>query len=250
MQIKSHSVGFTKEAEMLPIVTSWLKRRQYIVKSEFMTPWGICDLVGAKLNKQHVGLRFSLGQTSSINSMLRAEILSHIPDKETRHQTSMHQLAAHFANVIPIESVKAETEKLIKAKFVERTSSNGLHKLNGWAPLHEHLIAIELKLSRVTEAFLQARNNLSFACSSYIAVPDDLAKRVRRAKTKWNEFISYGIGLLGVKATGCRTYIQPTCSKSADVALQMYCADKFLSFYKQDIINGCATASGRLSVPD
>ena len=44
-----HSMDYRLESEMTPIVEAWLDAQGLDHKAEFVTPWGICDLVGTKL---------------------------------------------------------------------------------------------------------------------------------------------------------------------------------------------------------
>jgi len=45
---------------MAPPVMRWLRRNGLMVKPEFSLPWGICDLVGVKLDPIKVKRRLSL----------------------------------------------------------------------------------------------------------------------------------------------------------------------------------------------
>src|SRR5260370_35832668 len=76
-------VSFKYENELTRPVTNWLRSQQLIVKSEFPTPWGICDLVGATLDQERVRQRLDLGQRRTIGSFSRVAILMSLPYVET-----------------------------------------------------------------------------------------------------------------------------------------------------------------------
>ena len=95
-------------------------------------------------------------------------------------------------------------------------------------PIHERLVAVELKLSRIEEAMHQAMNNLGFADESYVALPAVVARRVASNPSRWSEFFDAGVGLLSVSRHRCDVLMQP--HKAAgwpDPAIQLYCAEKF-----------------------
>ena len=66
---------FKAEANMMKPVLQWMQSLNLAVKSEFITPWGMCDLVGVGFRKGNVKRRQKLRQTRAINSMRRAALL-------------------------------------------------------------------------------------------------------------------------------------------------------------------------------
>src|SRR5438477_11993200 len=76
-------------SEMAGPVARWLFLRGLAVKSEFVLPWGVCDLVAVKLSSEKIKQRLSYGQTRAIGSLLRLFILSRIPDSETRRSITV-----------------------------------------------------------------------------------------------------------------------------------------------------------------
>jgi hypothetical protein len=94
-------------------------------------------------------------------------------------------------------------------------------------PLHNRLVAVELKLTRIKEAFQQANRNLGFADESYVAFPMPLALRL----PDMNQLCGYfecGVGLLGVTKRTCKVLVPARVTKKpCDSAVQMYCVDKF-----------------------
>ena len=219
---------FARESDMATAVIRWLNRGGMTVKREFVTPWGICDLVGLKFDKVHVQHRLKLKQTKPVSSILRARLLLQIPDVGTRKSITLDKLVQQIGPVIPAETIYEETARLIEDRFILFSSVGRLQKKNGWMPLQKRLVAVELKLTRIEEAMRQALNNLGFAEESYVGLPADAARRVASNPSRWSVFFDKGIGLLGVAQHGCRVLIPPGKTNHwVNSDLQFYCVEKF-----------------------
>ena len=83
----------------------------------------------------------------------------------------------------------------------ERVERRRRHQKD-WRPLHDRIIAVELKLSRIGEAFSQAEANRCWVEETWVAFPMDVARRVIASGHRWN-VASGGIGVLGVEVAGC-----------------------------------------------
>ena len=59
---------FAYEQQMAAPATAWLAGQGLMVKREFPTPWGVCDLVGCSLNERRVRRRLALGQRKPLRS--------------------------------------------------------------------------------------------------------------------------------------------------------------------------------------
>ncbi len=223
---------FESETKMTKPVIRWMQALGLQVKAEFITPWGICDLVGLSFRPNQVRQRLRWGQTQPVTSVSRAALLLKIPDEKTGQSISLKTLAKEYASFIPEDVVEAQTQRLISEKFVIRTDSGLLQKRNGWFPLHKRLIAVELKLNRIEEVMSQASGNLLFAQESYVALPQDVAQRVSEKRTRWASFFEKGVGLLSISPRSCRVIIRsrPPAS-SADQLLQFCSVEKFWRTY-------------------
>jgi hypothetical protein len=219
--------GFEREAEMAAPVTRWLRQNKLTVKSEFSLPWGICDFVGVMFDAQKVQRRLSYGQTQSIGSLPRLQILSKIPDLESGKSVSLRKLEGEFCEHIPSELFLKEIDSLLRNKFIESPRRGFYCKLNGWAPLHRRIIAVENKLSRFSDAVAQAAANRAFATESYIALPIMLALRVMSDRRR-DVLNQAGVGLLAVGRQSCRKVIAPPvdCSKHSE-AVQSHVIERF-----------------------
>ncbi len=216
-------------------VFQWMESLGLQVKSEFITPWGMCDLVGLSFRKAARKARLKLGQTQPVGSLIGAALLDQIPDAKTNRTTTLRRLTNKCVPTISEEIVAEQIQRLIAAGFVRSSSGCVLQKINGWAPLHKRLIAVELKLSRVEEVLSQARNNLIFADKSYVGLPQDLAERVAASKTRRAKFLDDGVGLIAVSSQECKILIPSRHRSSApDPVIQFYCVEKFWRTHSKD----------------
>ncbi len=222
---------FAYEHEMAAPASAWLAGQKLMVKREFATPWGICDLVGCSLNELKVRERLLLGQRKALRSQLRVHVLSLIPDRSEGRSVSLDDLHRCFGGHLDRSRIEKELGKLIKDRFVERVDGQTCSSRNRWIPLHKRLVAVELKLARTDDAFVQAVNNLGFADESYVALPVDKALRLIRSESR-SVFAERGVGLLAVDPDGCRTVIKarPT-RRQTNNPVQRYCVERFWSVY-------------------
>jgi len=125
------------------------------------------------------------------------------------------------------ELLENEVRQLLRLKFVTSPRRGLFQKLNGWNPLHERIVAVELKLCRITEALDQASSNRAFATESYAALPAALAYRIA-GNCRAAEFRKNGVGLLAVSQNSCRRLLPGSCPKGvADEVLQAHCVERF-----------------------
>ena len=219
---------FARESEMTRPAASWLRSNGMTVKSEFVTPWGVCDLVGLSFNRDNVASRLDRRQTKAVGSITRALLLLRIPDVETGKSTTLRSLVRQCTPSIPEQIVSAETDRLVTDRFVTRSSRGWLQRVNGWMPLHQRLVAVELKLSRIEEAMRQALDNLGFAEESYVGLPSKVARRVASSPSRWSAFFGSGVGLLSVGQRRCRVLVPARRTHDwTDQAVQFYCVEKF-----------------------
>ena len=218
---------FSYEREMLEPAAQWLRNQGLMVKKEFSTPWGICDLVGCSLNKNRVRKRLCLRQTRPITSQLRVYLLSRIPDEDQQTTISIEGLHEHFGELLDRSRIEAEVQRLIRDRFVEEPSPHAYFKRNGWMPLHKRLVAVELKLTRIDDALHQAINNLGFANESYVGLPAEAARRVINSKKK-TDFQHVGVGILTIGSDDCRVVLRTNMQRSnREIASQAYSVERF-----------------------
>lgn len=225
---------FDYEFQMVEPAEAWLRSKGLMVKREFPTPWGICDLVGCSFNKRNVKKRLKLGQRKPIGSHFRTMLLSRIPDKEEGNSIDFAHLAGMFSEFFDDERIASELNRLERDKFVAKTASGSFHKLNGWMPIHKKLIALELKLSRIQDVLHQAISNLEFADESYVGLPMNKALHIVRSGALV-PFIEHGIGIVGLSEERHRVLrLAERGIRSTDPILQTYCLERFWRQFSTD----------------
>ena len=226
---------FERESEMAGSVVRWIRNCGMTAKPEFVTPWGVCDFVGLRFNPEKVARRLQQRQVRAISSITRSVLLLEIPDVETKRSITLKRLVRKFAPSIPEEVVRSETSRLIDDRFVTCSRGRLLQKMNGWMPLQDRIVAVELKLSRVEEAMRQAVKNLGFADESYIALPSNVAGRVISTAGRWSKFFDLGVGVISVANHRCQV-LRPAqkIANWSDAAIQLYCVEKFWSSRLRD----------------
>ena len=198
-----------------------------MVKGEFYTPWGICDPVGVAFDRKRVSKRLRLGQKQPIGPLIRLEILNAIPDAETGHSAIYEELEHAYRDLITPSQLRSEIEKLITGKFVTVSERGTLQKVNGWAPLHTRVVALELKLNRVEEALGQAISHQAFAEESYVGFPTGLAERIATSPRS-ARFLAEGVGIVSVGKSRCHILLRPgTRRHLISPTLQMHCVERF-----------------------
>jgi len=110
---------------------------------------------------------------------------------------------------------------------VEQVDGRTYSRHYRWLPLHKRLVAVELKLARTDDALAQAVNNLGFADESYVALPADRARRLRKSQLH-SAFAERGIGLLAVGREDCRVVLKARpARRHANSPIQHYCVERF-----------------------
>ena len=217
---------FKYEKQMAAPAERWLREQRLLVKREFPTPWGICDLVACSLNKNKVRQRLRLKQTQPIRSQLRVHLLSLIPEEE-EGGVDADDLYRAFEPYLERDRIERELQRLAKDRFVRAAGNDTFYKINGWMPLHKRLVAVELKLARIDDAFHQAINNLGFASESYVGLPAEVARRLVSSKRK-AEFIDRDIGILAVTTDRCRVALRAKKrTAESDRTTQAYAVERF-----------------------
>lgn len=218
---------FDYEDQMAESAMQWLKSLDMLTKREFFASWGICDLVGCSFREENIKKRLALGQSKAIGSYMRLMILSGIPNQEEGKSITIQRLKRKFSAFYDETTVAREVDRLVKDKFVQITSLGALNRLNGWLPLHKKIVALELKLTRISDALQQAVGNLGFADESFVGVPIEVAQRIINTRKRL-DFVQEGIGLLGINSAGCKVLLKPTPNSShRNQIIQMHCVERF-----------------------
>lgn len=217
---------FGQEREMTVYASNWLKSHNLHFKCEFNTSWGICDLIGVSFNEKNVNKRIGRNQTKPIGSILRASIINQLPDIDDGHSKTKRKLYKAYQTFYSDDRLDKEISWLEKERYIVEPIKNHFQKVNGWMPLHNKIIMIELKLNRIKEVFHQAYNNLAIATDSYAAFPMDVAMNLVK-NPKSQKFGDAGIGILGIDRNRCEVVLETRPNDSADKTLQFYYLDRF-----------------------
>jgi hypothetical protein len=216
---------FALECEMHRPVRRWLKKEGLEIKDEYVLPWGICDFVGLSFDQELVNKRLALRQFRPIGPPHRIDLLFQIPDADTRESISIRQLRKRLP-MVSADAVERELEKLAQNGFVIQPRKGSFQKLNGWVPLQNRIVAVELKLFRTAEVLGQAASHRAFASESYVAMPSKIAERA--ANTRFAEFDAVGVGILGVSRSACEVLLRPSTSGvPVQPTLQAHCVERF-----------------------
>jgi hypothetical protein len=219
--------AFKLEREMTAVVERWLlQRRGMHVKREFRTPWGYCDLVGVNFRRRNVEHRLKLGQRKAIGPEIRIALLNSIPDCETGSSVTFSALLREFGGYLGNDDLRSQLSYLMAANFVVSGKAERFQKVNGWMPLHKNLVAVELKLSRVEDAFAQAKSNLYFAHESYVGMPHEITDRIL-GSAKLADFRHAGVGIIGISPRQCTVVLKSRSTRQVDSVLQMHCVERF-----------------------
>ena len=225
--MKSPSTSFRYEAELFEPVESWLTQAGLQTKREFVVPWGVCDLVGLAFDPSKVEKRLDLRQSQKIGPVSRVELLLSLPDAESEKSISLVSLERKYRNLVPREILLRELELLQRRNFARADERGRYQKLNGWMPLHRRLVAVELKLSRVSEALQQAISHHAFADESYIALPMTVADAVTTSDSRLQHFKHSGVGILGVGPSECCLKLAARIKPPTSSTFQIHASERF-----------------------
>lgn len=186
-------------------VARWLRRARFTVRTEFQTGSGVCDVFGCKWRSSSVRARLLAGQRRPLGPLLRVAIWDAIPPKQSIRED---ELAERFVDICGPGAISAELDRLARDKFIRRSEGGRINRVGGWRDVGERVVAVELKLTRPTEAVRQAREYLTFADEAYVALPARMAAAAARGP-KRALFTESGLGVLGVSARGVRLLLKP-----------------------------------------
>jgi hypothetical protein len=225
---------FTREAEMLNPVLSWVHSQGLDALTEFPTSWGICDVVAAAPHKGHVRSRAKLRQRHPITTAPKIDLLMRLPDEDSGQAITLVRILKEAASKYGSESVEKAISELSRDGYIVWPRKNHLQKRNGWIPMHRRLVAIEMKLRRVEEALIQAYCNLRFASESYVALPAKSAQRVVQSG-RVKDFEFRGVGLISVSRDSCYLLQRSKPDGNVvDAGAQILYTERFLRIWLKD----------------
>lgn len=203
------------------------------VAEEFGTGWGICDLVGCRFDPDRIAHRTERSQRQPLGSAEAIRVYAALPDAaNTDRGVSAETLRSRMGPYFDVEKVDKILHRLVSTNHAIRKPTGTYQKVNGWAPLHTRLVAVELKLSRWADALNQACTHRAFALESFVGLPKDAAERAARGSFALQLRLS-GVGLLGVTSSSCEILIEPrTIKKHRDDSLTLWATECFWRRYR------------------
>ena len=237
------------ERDMTESVRAWMNSQGLSVRTECAAQTGICDLVGVSFRKRNVCRRLALRQRNVIGSEKDVSILAALPDAEHQDGFTLEETADALGGVLAPHDVDLTLVKLERRRFVTRRGQR-FAKVNGWMPLHQRIVAVELKLDRVEEVVQQAINHTGVATESFIGLPSDVANRLVRS-SRVHRIVDSGVGILSVGDAGVRV-LRRSRPRPENVIpwVQMHMIERFWrDAQRQFNINASAIDSGRRVVP-
>jgi len=224
---------FRTESEMLPVVESWLLKQGLQTKIEFSMPWGICDLVGCRLQEDQLEKRLKLGQRWPVGPLTRVAVLLRLSQTRSTDSLKLKKLHSDLDPLFGHTQVNAHIQELRKRRFLTTGDQNEMQSVATWLPLHERLVAIELKLSRVSDVLYQAKLNREFADESYVALPFEVAQRAKLRDLDYG-FSELGVGLLAVAGDRLEVLLQAHRSPTMISELQAHAVERFFRSWIRD----------------
>jgi len=216
--------AFDLEKWMTIPALKWLTSSPMVVKGEFRMPWGVCDLVGVEMAQSRVLARIAAGQKRSIGPATRIALLQLIPDVDSGQWIDLDTLRVEVD--APEASLLRDLHELCRRRFVVRREDGSFQSRKSWAPLHNRIVAVELKLSRIDEVLAQARSHTAFATESYIGLPEDKAERLA-GSDRVSELKSAGLGLLSVNPHSAKVLLSASPVLEPDAVMQMHTVERF-----------------------
>ncbi len=204
------------ESHLAGTVLRWLGEQGLVQLSEFVTPWGVADVLAIRPNLDRVNARIEAGHLDAVIDAHAMQLLLSLPAGAKAKRIS--DLARKFEPLLGQALFERAVRSLMRKRFVIQDGLS-LRRRVDWLPYHERLVAVELKLRRIDEAVAQARRNKAITAESYVALPAIIAERVAFTERRLG-FEESGVGLLSVQDDICAELIPPDLSGKTVIEVQ------------------------------
>lgn len=208
------------EAHLAGAVLCWLGGQGMEQMEEFVTPWGVADVLGIRFNIDRVRARIAAGHLDPVGDAHAMHLLLSLPTGGRPKRLS--DVARKFEPLLGAVLFERAVRNLMRKRFVVQEGAS-LVRRTDWMPYHEQLVAVELKLRRVDEALAQARRHKAITAESYVGMPAVIAERVAFTERR-ADFEAAGVGLLSVQDDICKVLISPDSSTKTVIEAQALCA--------------------------
>ena len=219
---------FPNELAMCAPLEHWLHSRGFLTKREFSLPWGICDLVAARFPSHQTTQRLESSHAAPLSSLELLQLLDLIPHRTTRRAITTQRLERLLAGSRSPTQVHNDIQRLKTKRLVHFPRRHHVQKLVSVKSLRGRIIAVEMKLNRVTIAIAQASAHLAVADHSYVALPVALAHRLLHSARR-HEFYHHRVGLLSVSPIGTNVLIshKPLPPTEPHRLFKRHCIERF-----------------------
>lgn len=208
------------EAHLAGTVLLWLGEQGMMQVTEFVTPWGVADVLGIRPNIDRVKARIAAKHLDPVSDAHAMQLLLSLPaDGKPKR---LADIARKFEPLLGPDLFERAVRNLIRKRFIVHEGASLIRRTE-WMPYHEQLIAIELKLRRVEEALAQARRHKAITVDSYVGMPAVIAEKVAFTERR-SEFEAAGVGLLSVQDGSCKVLIPPNTSQKTVIEAQQLSA--------------------------
>lgn len=208
------------EAHLAGTVLLWLGEQGLVQVTEFVTPWGVADVLAIRPNVSRVNERISAGQLEPVTDVHAMELLLSLPTGDKPKRTS--DVARKFVPLLGPVLFERAVRNLVRKRFLIQDGTS-LVRRTDWMPYHDQLVAVELKLRRIDEALAQARRHKAITAESYVGMPAVIAERVAFTDRR-SEFEAAGVGLLSLQDGSCKVLISPDHSTKTVIEAQQFSA--------------------------
>jgi hypothetical protein len=209
------------EAHLAGTALRWLCDQGMLVQmKEFVTPWGVADVLGLRFNIDRVNARIMAGHLDPVGDPHAMQLLLSLPAGGKSKRIA--DVERKFGPLFGPDLFERAVRNLIRKRFVVQEGTS-LVRRTDWMPYHEQLIAVELKLRRADEALAQARRHKAITAESYVGMPAVIAERVAFSERR-SDFEAAGVGLLSIQDDFCKVLISPDLSANNVIEAQALCA--------------------------
>ena len=164
----------------------------YLITTEFSIGYGRADLVAFKINPNKCRARLENGQQLSLDRVEYYTLLHLMPDINSGNNVSISYLSDKLC--LSSSYLKNHFLKhLIKSGYIVEVEQKKYVKVNGFIPIADEIIAIEVKISDWKKGAIQAKRYQVFANRTFLALYSNFVHRADLSLLK-----KHNIGLMSV----------------------------------------------------
>lgn len=191
----------------------------YFPIPEFVTPWGIADLVLLNFKLKEINIRFEENLTAPIIRRLGALVMSNL--KYNRH-TSIDKLSIACAKK-PSYLKSSVLNFLLDKNYIFEPQKNYYIKNSKYTDITSDITAIEFKKNDYKKAIYQAQRYKLFADKIFVALPEE---KINTAFANLDLFRDKEIGLMSVNRNSAKKVFSAKKNKPLSRATRILCEEK------------------------